>query len=131
MNKLSKLSKISTLFALLLLVSTTTFSAIRPPVSGGVPIQVAVTPGSGLEGGDIVLVTVTMSEAPVGNQTITISTSQPGMWQSLPTTATVLNGQTTVQFYAQFTTNAQGVVRVSAAANGHTEHSPAMDVGII
>lgn len=82
------------------------------------PTEVSPNPSS-INGGQQTTVTVTVSPTPTSDTQIDISSLHASAFSSLPSSVTVLSGNTTAQFHATAADVMNGVdADISAAANG-------------
>jgi len=89
----------------------------------GVTAVMAPSPATA-DGGTVVTWTLTLSAPAVGNETFSLSCSPAGSFSSLPTTATVPSGQSSVTFSSTLANGASGDVSVTGnsplrAKTGH------------
>jgi len=106
----------TTLLIALVAIFVTLVSSAQPVRTGEIPLRVRVFP-SNPNPGDTVSIEVELTGTVTANQSVAIS-GTPGFWSSLPTCVTVLQGDSTVTFYATIDPNTQTGGSVTASCNG-------------
>lgn len=106
----------TTLLLALVALFVTLVSSAQPVRDGEQPHRVRVLP-SNPNPGDTVSVEVELTGTVSSNQAVAIS-GTPGFWSSLPSSVTVLQGNSTVTFYATIDPNTQTGGAVTASCNG-------------
>ena len=100
-----------------LLISFAAFpDAAQPVRSGETPLRVRVSP-SNPNPGDAVAIEVELTGTVSANQPVAIS-GTPGFWSSLPSSVTVMQGNSTVTFSGTIDPNTQSGGSVTATCNG-------------
>lgn len=90
--------------------------ATQPVRTGETPLRIRVFP-SNPNPGDTVSIDVELTGNVSANQAVAIS-GTPGFWSSLPSSVTVLQGNSTVTFSGTIDSNAQTGGSVTASCNG-------------
>ena len=120
--KLSHQSRNLALSAGLLLVAIASAQQAWPPSQVSCPTSA--------DAGDTVNCTVSGPTA-VGNVVVTIGTTTPGMFSSIPSTVTVQSGQSSAQFPVTLAEDApSGDANVNATSGGTTKNASMVVYGI-
>jgi hypothetical protein len=85
---------------------------------GGKPEWIAPTSPSPATPGGTVTFRVALDQPASGNQSVSISVDTPSLFSSLPSSVTVLNGQTSATFQGTLSNTATGYFTIMASANG-------------
>lgn len=108
-----------TLFVAAALAFGTPTGGPKVPLDGNGPLALDVNPNP-VEAGSEPTFTLILGSAALNNQTYTISTNSPSSFDYLPSTVTILQGQSYVTFNGNVASTASGSVTVSATRSGTT-----------